>query len=190
MGPWDVTHALCNIHVIRELTFIVDRYSQDWAQKMIDLLYRCNKARSEAIARGDAMFSEDTVKAFFDEYDRIIEEGLALNPIQKKDPHKKGRTPHGKPRNLLDRMKEHKEEFLLFVSRFEVPFTNNQAERDLRATKAHTKISGSFRSLNAAREYLTIMAFISTAKKHQYTAYEALRMALDGTPEKNLEKKA
>ena len=47
-----------------------------------------------------------------------------------------------------------------------MPFTNNQAERDLRPTKTQLKISGCHRSADTARAWLAIRSYISTARKH------------------------
>ena len=62
-------------------------------------------------------------------------------------------------------------------------FDNNQAERDLRMIKIKTKISGCFRSEEGAQEYLTIMSYIGSARKHGINAFTAIREALNGTPD-------
>ena len=82
----------------------------------------------------------------------------------------------------MDRLKEHKAAVCLFIKDFAVPFDNNQAERDLRMTKAKTKISGCFRTLDGAQEYLDIMSYASTARKLGYNAYMAIQNAVSGDP--------
>ncbi len=72
-------------------------------------------------------------------------------------------------------MQRHKESILLFVSVKVVPFTNNQAERDLRKIKVKQKISTSFRSQLGADIYLAIESFLSTLQKHGMNCYEELK---------------
>ena len=57
----------------------------------------------------------------------------------------------------------------------QVPFTNNQAEQDLRMMKCKQKISGGFRSIHGAREFTRIRGFISTMRKQQRHIFEVIQ---------------
>ena len=116
-------------------------------------------------------------------YDEIIDIAYAETPVPEPKPgSKKGRKKRGKVMALVDRLKEHKASVCLFIKDFAVQFDNNQAERDLRMTKAKTKISGCFRTLEGAQEYLDIMSYASTARKLGFNAYMAIKNAISGDP--------
>ena len=85
-----------------------------------------------------------------------------------------------KGRNLWERFKDYEDGILAFMTDPAIPFTNNQAERDIRMTKVHEKVSGGFRSLQGALFYCRIRSYLSTCSKRSIPRHEALRLLFSG----------
>jgi transposase len=84
-----------------------------------------------------------------------------------------------KARNLLERLQLFEQDVLKFMSNPIVPFTNNQGENDIRMTKAHQKISGCFRSQNGADIFCRMRSYLSTCRKNNMSASQALALLFD-----------
>jgi transposase len=92
---------------------------------------------------------------------------------------KAGSRGRKKPRpghNLLIRLRDFRDDVLRFLTDFEVSFTNNQAEQDLRMMKLRMKISGSFRTIEGAQVFTDIRSVISTARKHGLNILEIITL--------------
>ena len=113
-------------------------------------------------------------------YDRIVEEAVTQNPIPEKKTGQRGRPHKGKIRALIDRLIHYKGEICRFADNPIVPFTNNQAERDLRMVRMKSKVIGTFRSEQGAKDFLLLKAFTSTAAKAGIAAFDALLSMFQG----------
>jgi transposase len=173
---FDVTHALCNAHHLRELEFVVDSTGQQWAKDMIALLVQMNRA-VEASA-GDVL-TKEVAATYRRRYRRLLERGRADNPERMTDPTRKdkrggiGQTP---AYNLIRRLDERAADVLRFMTDAAAPFTNNLAERDIRMPKLKQKVSGCYRSLAGAQAYCSIRSYLGTLQKRAGDLMQALAM--------------
>jgi transposase len=109
----------------------------------------------------------------YSKYTKIINEGIREEPSPTRT-GERGREKRSKGLNLLIRLRDNRDEVLEFAFNPEIPFTNNQAERDLRHCKIKLKVSGCFRSLEGAQAYARIIAFISTLRKNSINLFDEL----------------
>ena len=180
----DVTHAICCAHLLRELNGVIENHpEQTWAAKFKKLLLDMKKVRDKALLSDKDEVSYYHRHKFDMEYDAIIKTAYEENPLPETPAKKRGRKKKSKVLNLICRLDNYKESVCLFIKNLCVPFDNNQAERDLRMVKVKTKVSGCFRSEEGAQEYLTIMSYIGSARKHGINAFTAIREALNGNPD-------
>jgi transposase len=164
----EVEHALCNAHHLRELKALIDIEKEPWARKMSRLLVRAAKQVERAMAQGKTALAAGCARRIVSVYDAIVRRGLAFHEAQPPLTRRagaRGRSPKRVGHNLLERLRDHKPAVLRFVFNFAVPFTNNQAEQDIRMMKVKMKISGGFRTQAGARAFATLRSVLSTARK-------------------------
>ncbi len=125
----DVLHQLCNAHHLRELQALTEIENEAWAKSMKQLLCLANKYSS----RYSQTIPKPIQTRLRKLYQSIIRRGLdfhwSLPPLARKG--NRGRVKRRVGHNLLLRLQNFSEDVLRFLNQVGLPFTNNQAERDL-----------------------------------------------------------
>src|SRR5215831_4546630 len=171
-----VQHALCNAHHLRELKALIDIDKEDWARKMQILLRRACHAINLARERRKTL-TPRLVARIERRYDAIVAEGLAFHQDLPRLPRaqRRGWKPRRLGHNLLLRLQLRRDDVLRFLHDTQVPFTNNQAERDARMMKLRQKISSGFRSQAGAEIFAIVRSVLSTAKKQGWNLVSTLK---------------
>lgn len=177
-----VGHALCNAHHLRELQAVTAYDREPWAARLARVLRMAAKAVRNAVGNGQTALPEALGQRIVSVYDQIIRRGITahegLAPLDRK-PGARGKTAKRTGHNLLVRLRDFKAETLRFMFDFAVPFTNNQAEQDVRMMKVKMKISGGFRTSLGADIFATLRSVLSTARKRGWDIIQTL----SATPE-------
>lgn len=177
-----VKHALCNAHHLRELKAVFELDKEVWADKMSKFLLFAYAKKKEFV---DGIVPLDCLRELKAEYFSIIDEAVAYHAKLESLPKKKrGRQAHRKGYNLFMRLFNYAEDALRFLIDPLVPFTNNQAEQDVRMMKVKQKISGGFRTPEGAKVFARIRSLLSTARKLGLNLLTTLSNAFHGiTPD-------
>ena len=172
-------HALCGTHHLRELIGAQEA-GQAWASGMGCLLLDTKDAVEEAKAAGLKALSDAALAELHASYRGLIDSGYEQNPGLAESAGQKIKRP--KAQNLLLRLDKREREATLFAHDFTVPFSNNQAENDIRMVKLQQKISGCFRTMEGAERFLAVRSYISTARKQGQDTLGVLSALAQGTP--------
>ncbi len=178
------SHSLCNAHHLRELTYLVEQEEQDWAKSMIALLLEAKKA-SEAMPENCLAADSSELASIHLRYDALIQEGLDQNipsPEKKSKNKRRGRPKQSKAKNLLDRLRDFRDQVLAFLTHPLIPFDNNQGERDIRMAKLKQKISGCFRGQDGGEIFSRIRGYVSTLRKNDLNILEGIQSVFEKAP--------
>jgi len=167
-----VKHGLCNVHHLRELKFVYEQEKKEWAQKVSTLLLSAKKIADQAREQGKREIAPEDIKMIENQYTSLILEiGIAYFELLEKP-----------GLNLYKRLLRKMDCVLAFIYDLEIPFSNNQAEQDLRMEKVKQKISGCFRTFEGGVISCRIRGYISTSRKQGWRIINALVDAVRGSP--------
>ena len=181
---WQFTrarHQACGAHLIRDLAHVAEVATQKmWATAMSRLLVEINDACDDARTRRLKTVAPQQQRQFAARYDQIVTDAHTANP-----PPASGRKRNRLERdshNLATAFTTHRAPILRFMYNLESSFTNNQAERDLRPVKIHRKISSCFRQIEGAQRFATVRSYLSTTRKNDIPAINALTDLFNNQP--------
>jgi len=161
-------HSLCNAHILRDLNYVEETFDAPWANTMKKLLVKAKNKKDK----------DPDIKPAY--YSRIYNQYVNLiRPVIKAYDKRLKKTDE---QRLAFALEKHKRLFLKFIQQPEIPFDNNQAERDLRMIKVKQKVSGCFRSPKHADYFARIRGYISTVKKNKKYVLAEIQNALTGNP--------
>jgi len=186
------THSLCNAHILRELKYLTEENDKKWSYEMAKVLKTALHEIHSSHSSRSACWKQRLKKNFLNVLKMgYKEEGFAKEwkgrppdgyklIINKKGEKKKVpfylRRKQSKSLNLLDRLRDFQPEVLAFGLKKNIPFSNNQAERDFRMIRLKEKISGCFRSQEMATHFLRVKSYLSTLRKQQASLLENLML--------------
>lgn len=170
------TNAECNRHLIADLKKVSDNLGHEWSSQLAQLLSGTNEKRKKLIKEGKEEFTEKELKEFNNEFDKIMLKAYEENEKDIKHYYSK------KEKTLIRRILDYKNEYLLWLYDFNVPFTNNLSERGVRGAKSKMKAAGQFINIKSASWYADIKSYIETCKRNGENIYNALIMLSVGKP--------
>jgi transposase len=175
-------HSICGAHLLRDCAGVAQQHEQGWAAQMhdflLDLHAACQQWRLAGVGSVPPIERDEWVARFFE----ILAAGYAAQPPPpSREPGKRaGRHKQSKAKNLLDALLTRAEQVLAILDDLRIPFTNNQAERDLRWAKVQQKISGTFRSATGVTAFCRIRSYLSTMQKQGHPMLSALAAVFHG----------
>ena len=150
-----------------------------WAAGLAALLVEINNACHQARERGETQLPAALRRRFSKRYDLLVTAGLAANP----EPQHRKRDYHERRSfNLVSAFDTHKPSILRYMNDLATPMTNNEAERALRPSKLHRKVSGCFRSPTGAQRSAHLRSYLDTTRKNGIPAMEGLMRLFTGNP--------
>lgn len=157
---------MCLAHLLRDAKYAIEDGDTVFAPGFRQLLLR-----AVAIGKRRDTLKDSTLRQYQADLDRRLSRLLS------------GPVPRNKAaRRLFRAMRRDRDDLFRFITRRDVPYTNNACERALRPSVIFRKVTNCFRAEWGAKVYAAAASVMATGRLHGLTALEALRAALAGVP--------
>jgi len=155
-------HALCNVHLLRDLTFLAEEQRWWWAAKLKALLLSMKEATEQARTLGKHWLHPLEVVDWETRFLDLLAEGDAAHPRAQAPPGQRGRVKQHPARNLLDRLRKHQHAVWAFLEDLRVDFDNDYV--------AYCTPSAWLRCLLKLTFILVVRVFVGWWEQHDPTA--------------------
>jgi len=156
---------MCLAHLLRDANYAIEEGCNGFALEFKWLLLR-----AISIGRRRPGLKDSTLRQYHADLERRLDRLLRRQPDKPAS------------RRPFKAMRRDRDDLFRFVTRRDVPYTNNACERALRPSVIFRKVTGCFRSKWGAKVYAAAASVIATGRLHGFTALQAVSNALAGKP--------
>lgn len=156
-AEWQV----CLAHLLRDAKYAIECGDTAFSAPFRKLLLR-----AIAIGQRRETVKDTTLRQYLYDLERRLDRIIMVVPI-------------GEPgRKLRNRMLANRAHLFVFMTRRDVPFTNNISERHLRPSVIFRKVTNCFRCEWGTETYAAFRSVVSTAKANGTSVYDTIRFVL------------
>lgn len=161
-----LVRQICLAHLLRDANYAIEADDAVFAPGLKLVLLR-----AMAIGKRREQLKDSTLAQYRAGLDRRLDK-LLSGPEPTQDA----------ARRLYRAMRRDRADLFPFITRRDVPYTNNACERALRPSVIFRKVTNCFRAAWGAKVYAAAASVIATGSLHGLSALEAIRAALAGKP--------
>lgn len=170
-------NAECCQHLLRDLKKVeINIPERSWCKEGIKLFQEFDHKRNELIKEGKDTFTGEEINEFILRLDDVLLKGLEENENDSRPYYAK------KEKTLIYRIIKYRDNYIYWILDFDIPFTNNLSERNLRGIKSKMKVSGQFQNIDRAIDYANIRTYIETCRIYGVNEYECLSRLVEDNP--------
>lgn len=163
MGWATTAHQVCLAHLLRDIQYAIDAGDGTFAPAIRKLL-----ERAVTIGHRRDRLADSTLKLYADKLENQLDQILAVAPT------------HPQGEKLKRIIKKYRQNLFVFVTRREVPPTNNGSEQAIRPCVIFRKVTNCFRSQWGANLYAAVRSVLETARRRAIPLLAAIRSTLAG----------
>ncbi len=156
-----VEWQVCLAHLLRDA-----KYAIECGDTAFSAPFRRLLLRAIAIGQRRETLKDNTLRQYLHDVERRLDRIITVAEM-------------GEPgRKLRNRMLANRAHLFVFITRRDVPFTNNVSERHLRPSVIFRKVTNCFRCEWGPETYAAFRSVVSTAKGNHASVYDTIRFVL------------